>query len=177
MPLEFNDLYMLVINSKVEIPARKYIDWPRGMPNSVNGDPALDLNQELRLSHTLHPDLLVSQPNMNPLITSQVPSPDRQLRPADQPRFNAISDVSRHDSPEMIESIKNLRDHRIKVVTKIMNGDVASLDQDAIEWNSRWQIVEIFGGSQDKETRLQRRVKTWSTSFCRTKMTLRYRLA
>lgn len=154
MPLEFNDLYMLVINSKVEIPARKYIDWPRGMPNSVNGDPALDLNQELRLSHTLHPDLLVSQPNMNPLITSQVPSPDRQLRPADQPRFNAISDVSRHDSPEMIESIKNLRDHRIKVVTKIMNGDVASLDQDAIEWNSRWQIVEIFGGSQDKEYKI-----------------------
>lgn len=158
MPREYADLYKLIVNSKVEVPQRKYLNWPRGMPRSLMSDQtqAGDVNNQLRLSHTLHPDLLVSQPNLNPLIHSQAPSPDRQLRPDDR---------AESQSREAVDSLSQLRDHRVAVVTKIMSGDVANIDMQLIEWIDRRQTAEMYGLGDDKEVKLAQEAEDLLNQF------------
>ena len=155
MPAGFQNLYKTVA-SKVDIPPKKYIDWPIGM-NSQQNFP-------FSLSRTMNPELFVSQPNLPPLLSSQIPSPTRQLReqlPAARPEPVIVV----QDPAALSRAVSSLKEQRVKIATLIMAGDFASLASDAQEWKKRRDEAIRLGGLQNNEVKMAQEGELFLNQF------------
>lgn len=153
LPPGFNNLYRTV-TSKVDIPQKKFLDWPIGMEGS---------NNRISLSRTMLPDLVVSQPNLPPIITSDIPSPTRQLR---EPPLRIQPPVSNPgQNSNLAPSLEKLKEQRIKVATFIMNGNFGRLGSEAQEWKKRKEDCLRLGGAQEREVALAQNAEQFLNQY------------